>query len=168
MVTQNMKENCPEPKDSQEKKDTRQMLVDYIARKISGEKTDLGSLAVSLISAGIENKEDEAACTKLEMPETTYFVRGKEQAMGGTYCIPEVTSLLLEGETAVDTELEDIALAVASEHLYLGAGKKDLETVFHNRVDAVAYHSREITRYLQASPGDCIAQGVAAILQAIR
>ena len=172
MVSGTTKNTCPDPKDSkekkdtQEKKDTRQMLVDYIARKIAGEKTDVGFLAVSLISAGIENKEDETL-NKLEMPEDAYFVRSKEEALGGAYYIPEVTSLLLDREDDMDTELEDIALAVASEHLYLGAGKTDLETVFHNRVDAVAYYSREITRYLQIKPDDCIAQGVAAILQAI-
>jgi hypothetical protein len=124
-------------------------------------------LAVSLISAGIENKDEEAANIKLDMPETTCFVRGKEQAWGGTYCIPEINSLWLEDENSKETELEDIALAVASEHLFLGAGKTDIETIFHNRVDAISYYNHEITRYLQLKPDDCIAQGVAAILQAI-
>ena len=164
MSNENQEKQNLVAKDSKEKKEIRKMLINYIMRKISGENVDAGGLAVSLISIGVNAKEDAKTDDNIVIPEGSYHVVGKEPLEGAVYQVPKVESFWEDTENGFNADLEDIALAVASEHLVLGAGK-DMVQVFDNRDLAVEYYSEEILKYLKEAPDDPIAQGVATILQ---
>jgi len=163
MVTKSAENDLEE--DTREKMDTRQMLIEYISHKISGDKINVGDLAISFISMGVDAKEEDFSDTKITVPESPYHVVAKEQAVGMKYYIHKVESFWSDSQDGFNAELEDIALAVASEHLLYNAGKKDILQVFDTRSLAIEYYNREIADYLQIVPDDTIAEGVATILQ---